>query len=190
VAEQAEASRRHAISSSWEGRVLITRRYAIDWQQSQNGKTFSGDASDKRSYYAYGKPVLAVADGTVVTARDGLPDNVPRHNGEFTPAVEMTPDTVFGNNIVLDLGGQHSLILSLATRQPARKGRRPCAVKLSHKSEPPETHANPIFTSNPFAGESVPYLIDHYRVKSANDVWLTRTREHALGWHAVRLWSA
>jgi hypothetical protein len=51
----------------FQGRALITRRYAIDWQQNQNGKDFSGDASDKRSYYAYGKPVLAVADSTVVT---------------------------------------------------------------------------------------------------------------------------
>jgi hypothetical protein len=38
----------------FKGRALIGRRYAIDWQQKQNGKTFSGDASDKRSYYAYG----------------------------------------------------------------------------------------------------------------------------------------
>ena len=35
--------------------------------------------------------------------------------------------------------------------------------------------------SNPFAGEGVPYLIDHYRVKSADDVWQTRTREQPLG---------
>jgi len=31
------------------------------------------------------------------------------------------------------------------------------------------------------AGEGVPYLIDHYRVKSADDVWQTRTRELPLG---------
>jgi hypothetical protein len=31
------------------------------------------------------------------------------------------------------------------------------------------------------AGEGVPYLIDHYRVKSADDVWHTRTRELPLG---------
>jgi hypothetical protein len=40
----------------FQGRALITRRYAIDWQQTQNGKTFSGDASDKRSYYAMESP--------------------------------------------------------------------------------------------------------------------------------------
>jgi hypothetical protein len=173
----------------FEGRVLISRRYAIDWQQNQNGATFSGDASDKRSYHAYGKPVLAVADGTVVTARDGLPDNVPRHNGEFTPAVQITPDTVLGNNIVLDLGGrQFAYYLHL---QPGsvrvkvgdhvRRGQLVGQIGASGDAREPHLHFQVSTSSNPFAGEGVPYLIDHYRVKSADDVWQTRTRELPLG---------
>jgi hypothetical protein len=175
--------------SVFEGRVLITRRYAIDWQQSQNGKTFSGDASDKHSYYAYGKPVLAVADGTVVTLKDGLPDNVPRHNGEFTPAVEMTPDTVLGNNIVLDLGGQQFAdychlqpgSLRVKAGDHVRRGQVIAQIGASGDARQPHLHFQISTSSNPFAGQSVPYLIDHYRVKSANDVWLTRTRELPLG---------
>jgi hypothetical protein len=31
------------------------------------------------------------------------------------------------------------------------------------------------------AGEGLPYLIDQYRAKSADDVWQTRTRELPLG---------
>jgi Peptidase family M23 len=173
----------------FEGRALITRRYAIDWQQSQNGKTFSGDASDKRSYYAYGKPVLAVADSTVVTARDGLPDNVPRHNGEFTPAVEITPDTVFGNHIVLDLGGQQ--FASYLHLQPGslrvkvgdhvRRGQVLAKIGDSGDAREPHVHFQVQTSSDPLAGEGVPYLIDHYRVKSADDVWQTRNRELPLG---------
>ena len=49
-----------------EGSAVISRRYAIDWLQIENGTTFTGDVRDKRSYHAYGKPVLAVADSTVV----------------------------------------------------------------------------------------------------------------------------
>jgi hypothetical protein len=64
----------------FEGRPQISRRYAIDWMQVKNGALFSGNERDNRSYYSYGKDVLAVADGEVVTARDGLPDNVPGHN--------------------------------------------------------------------------------------------------------------
>jgi hypothetical protein len=175
--------------SVFEGRVLVTRRYAVDWQQTQNGETFSGDAGDNRSYYAYGRPVLAVADGTVVTARDGLPDNVPRHNGEFTAAVEMTPDTVFGNNIVLDLGGQQfadychlqSGSLRVKAGDHVRRGQVIAQIGASGDARQPHLHFQISTASNPFAGQSVPYVIDHYRVKSADDVWMTRTRELPLG---------
>jgi hypothetical protein len=167
------------------GRELIGRRYAIDWQQNQNGKSFSGDASDKRSYYAYGKPVLAVADSTVVTVRDGLPDNVPRHNGEFTPAVDMTPDTVFGNHIVLDLGGQQ--FASYLHLQPGsarvkvgdhvRRGQVLAKIGVSGDAREPHVHFQVQTSSDLLAGEGVPYLIDHYRVKSTDDVWQTSAHE-------------
>ena|SRR5438270_10225290 len=48
---------------------------------------------------------LAVADGRVTTARDGLPDNIPGHGGAFHSAVPITFKTVAGNTISLDLGG-------------------------------------------------------------------------------------
>jgi hypothetical protein len=48
-----------------------------------------------------------------VTARDGLPDNVPGQE-EFSPAVPLTPDTIGGNTIALALGkGQFAYYLHL-----------------------------------------------------------------------------
>jgi hypothetical protein len=173
----------------FQGRALITRRYAIDWLQSQNGKTFSGDASDKRSYYAYGKPVLAVADSTVVTARDGLPDNVPGHNEGFHPAVPITPDTVFGDNIVLDLGGHQFATychlqpgsLRVKAGDHVRRGQVLAKVGDSGDAREPHVHFQVQTSSDPFAGEGTPYLIDHYRDKSADDVWHAHARELPLG---------
>ena len=69
-----------------DGRPVISRLYAIDRKQIKDGVSFSGDPLDKGSYYAYGKTVLAVADSRGVTSRDGLPDNIPRHNQGFHPA--------------------------------------------------------------------------------------------------------
>jgi hypothetical protein len=37
-----------------DGRAVISRRYAIDWEQIKDGATFSGDSRDVRSYFAYG----------------------------------------------------------------------------------------------------------------------------------------
>ncbi|MFZ5468428.1 MAG: GSU2403 family nucleotidyltransferase fold protein [Myxococcota bacterium] len=42
-----------------------------------NGKTFRTDGKSNADYLAYGQKVLAVGDGTVVTAIDGVPDNAP-----------------------------------------------------------------------------------------------------------------
>jgi len=42
-----------------------------------DGKTHRGDGTKNTDYFVYGKEVLSVADGTVVTVIDGVPDNEP-----------------------------------------------------------------------------------------------------------------
>ena len=97
-----------------DGQAVDSRRYAIDWKQIRDGASFSGDARDVRSYYSYGKAVLAVADGRVGTAKDGLPDNIPGHGESFHPAVPITLETFAGNTITLDLGdGQFAYYMHL-----------------------------------------------------------------------------
>ena len=51
---------------------------------------------------AYGAQILAVADGTVVSALSTLPDQKP---GSLPDPSTITLDTVDGNHVVLDLGG-------------------------------------------------------------------------------------
>lgn len=58
------------------GRAHISRRFAIDWKQFEQDAMYSGDARDLRSYFSFGENVYAVADATVVSAKDGLPDNI------------------------------------------------------------------------------------------------------------------
>jgi len=167
------------------GRAVISRRYAIDWQQLVQGERFSGDASDKRSYYSYGKPVFAVADATVVTARDGLPDNVPGHFQAFHSAVPITIDTTGGNTIILDLDeGQFAYYfhlqpgsLRVKTGERVRRGQVMAQIGCSGDAREPHLHFEVTTSATPFAGEGVPYLIDHYRTKATDNAWQTRTRE-------------
>ena len=51
------------------------------------------------NYVIYGREVLAVADGTVVSSRNDLPEQVP---GALPPG--MTIDQADGNFVVLDIG--------------------------------------------------------------------------------------
>lgn len=50
------------------------------------------------AYLAYGQPVFAPCDGTVVTAHDGLPDQVPG---------TIVPQPPGGNEVVIDTGREH-----------------------------------------------------------------------------------
>lgn len=59
-------------------------------------KSFRGDGKANRDYFAYGQPVLAVADGKVVLVVDGIPDNTPG---------EMNPLLATGNLVVIEHGG-------------------------------------------------------------------------------------
>lgn len=68
------------------GRINAAERYAIDWSRFDlerppvdNGlqSTFSGDPSDNANYFTFDQPVLAVADGEIVTVVDDMPDAEP-----------------------------------------------------------------------------------------------------------------
>jgi len=88
-----------------DGKAKSPERYAIDWVKlGDDGKTFSGDERQNSSYHAYDLPITAVADGRVVEVLDGLPENVPQQE---KMAIELTPATMAGNNIVEDIGGGH-----------------------------------------------------------------------------------
>jgi murein DD-endopeptidase MepM/ murein hydrolase activator NlpD len=168
----------------FDGGATIDRRYAIDWVQSKNGATFFGDALDTRSYYAYGEEVLAVSDGIVISARDGIPENVPRREG-FRPAVPLSMETIAGNTISLDVGGgqfayyMHLQAGSLRVKagDRVRRGQVVARIGNSGDSREPHLHFEVTTSSKLLVGEGVPYLIDRYRGKSADDSWQIRVRE-------------
>ena len=62
------------------------RRAADLLMLGADGKTHKGDGTSNGDYLVYGQEVLAVADGTVETVVDGVPENVPgKENGYVIP---------------------------------------------------------------------------------------------------------
>ena len=167
-----------------DGRASISRRFATDWFLMQDDETSKGDPRDARSYYSYAQPVFAVADGTVVTARDGLPDNVPGPVEVFRPTLPVAMETIAGNMIVLDLGdGQFASYfhlqrdsLRVKAGDRVRSGQELGRIGVSGDSNLPHLHFEVTTSPNVLTGEGVPYVIDHFRVWT-DRIWQQHSRE-------------
>lgn len=161
-----------------DGAVQISRRYAIDWRQVREGFSFAGDALDVRSYHAYAQEVFAVADATVVSTRDDLPDNVPRTAAGFSTALPVTMDTAPGNRVVLDLGeGRFAYYahlqagsLRVKAGDRVKRGQPLARIGNSGDSRWPHLHFQVATASDVLAAEGVPYVIDRYRVRTKDGI--------------------
>lgn len=84
------------------GRVWLAQRFAVDWEQlDAQGRIYNGDREKLESYAIFGKPVLAVADGVVMSVTEGLPEETP---GKYPTNISL--EKADGNSVILDLGGE------------------------------------------------------------------------------------
>jgi len=152
------------------GHVSLSNRHAIDWKKMENDASSSGPDNVNSSYFSYGSRVLAVASGTVVYIKDGIPDNAPGHVG--AEALKLTLETIAGNVIALDLGnGQFAYYahlqpgsLRVKLGQRVRRGDVLALVGNSGSSFEPHLHFEVTTSPTPLTGEGLPYLLDEYEV--------------------------
>jgi murein DD-endopeptidase MepM/ murein hydrolase activator NlpD len=163
-----DASRHTRAALPVDGRVWLAQRYAVDWEQlDDEGRIYHGLASDVNSYNIYGKEVLAVADATVTSAIDGLPNQPPGRMPEAIPIEEVD-----GNSIVLDLGGEryglyaHLQLHSLRvhTGDKVKRGQVIALVGNSGNTLAPHLHFHVMNSPSPLASNGLPYEIDNFRV--------------------------
>lgn len=80
-----------------------SQRYAYDFIQRKDGHSYSGDPLKNESYYAFGQPLYAPADGKVVSVLSNIADN--------EPVGKMNPDVPAGNEVVIaHANGEYSVI--------------------------------------------------------------------------------
>src|SRR5258708_32928973 len=112
--------------------------------------------------------VLAVADGSRITAKDGLPVNIPVHYEAFHPAVPITLDTVAGNTITIDFGGGQFAYymhlepgsLGVKAGDRVRKGQLLARVGCSGDAREPHLHFQVTDSPKLMACEGLPYSLD------------------------------
>ncbi len=156
-----------------DGRSRIAQRFAIDWVRvNPDGQaTYTGDPLDNKNYRAYGSEALAVADGTVVATKDGIPQNVP---GENSRAVPITLETVGGNHVVLDIGrGRYAFYahlqpgsLKVKTGDHVKRGQVLGLVGNSGNSTEPHLHFHLADSKSALGSEGLPYVLDSFDAKT------------------------
>ena len=114
-------------------------RDAVDFVRLVDGRSHDGDARRAESWYGFGEPVLAPADGTVVGVLDLAPD-------EPISAIGQTPSE--GNHVVLDIGaGRYAVLAHLrqgsvrvSAGERVRHGQQIAAIGDSGDSLAPHLH--------------------------------------------------
>jgi murein DD-endopeptidase MepM/ murein hydrolase activator NlpD len=113
---------------------------AVDFMRLDGeGRGYQGDPKRADSWYGFGEPVLAPADGTVVSVSDVHPDE---------PIGEVGQRPPYGNHIVLDIGdGRYAVLAHLQQGsarvnkgERVRAGQRIAAVGDSGRSLWPHLH--------------------------------------------------
>ncbi len=150
------------------GRLHLAQRFAIDWMRlDDQGRLWNGDPAEVRSYTSYGAELLAVADGVVVSAEDGLPDQAPP---SLPDPATITLANVDGNHVVLDIG--NGLFAFYAHMQPrsvkvevgqrVRAGEALGLLGNSGNSSAPHLHFHLMDGASVLGSEGLPYALDRF----------------------------
>jgi hypothetical protein len=90
-----------------DGRVTVPQRFAIDFiGLDASGRAVRGDARTPRNdnWHGFAADVIAVADGIVRDAQDGVVDNVPL--APLGPPASVTARGLYGNYVVVETDGR------------------------------------------------------------------------------------
>ena len=160
------------------GQLWAAERFAIDYVQlGPDGRLFTGDQAKVESYPYFGADILAVADGPVVAAVDGLPEQVP---GKSPTGLAL--DQYAGNHIVQDLGdGNYALYAHIKTGAVTVKpgdqltaGQVIASVGNTGNSDAPHLHFHVMSTPDPLRSDGLPFIFTSFkldsRIASADDL--------------------
>lgn len=146
--------------------IATSETFAIDWTRVENGRMFEGDGAKNEQHYAFGADLLAVAEGTVVATRDGMPEEMP-----LKPVVSVKgPEDYGGNHVIIEIAPEvfavyaHIQTGSVAVKTGDRVKAGDVIGRLgnSGNTTAPHLHFAILDKANFFAGRSLPFVIDSF----------------------------
>lgn len=125
-------------------------RYSLDINPTNEGfDAFRGTGAKNEDWYAWGQPLFATGDGTIIDAADIEPDNIRGGENFFKgESVKTAPMKFYGNYLVIDHGnGEFSLLghiqkgsLALKIGDKVTRGQQVGKIGSSGSSNNPHVH--------------------------------------------------
>jgi murein DD-endopeptidase len=149
-----------------DGRARVSQRFAIDWNMvGPNGDLRHGDEHLNESYWGFGQPVYAVADGQVTAVVDSLADHPAR---SLLPPI--TPANIAGNFVTIRIGphryATYGHLKHGSTR--VRSGQHVAAGDViallgnTGQASAPHLHFQVTDAPGVLTAEGIPYLLRSY----------------------------
>jgi Peptidase family M23 len=154
-------------------RIETAETFAIDWARVKNDRIFDGDGKTVEQHYAFGEDVLAVADGTIVSIHDGMPNETP-----YQAMIPTTKEDYGGNHVMLEItptvfalyAHLHPGSLTVKVGDVVKAGALLGKIGNSGPSEGPHLHFGLSDKPDFFAGRSLPFVFDTFTLVGAVDL--------------------
>ena len=153
-------------TASYNGAIYMAERFAIDFAQiADDSRLITGPGNELSSYVHYGATVHAVADGTVVSARNNEPDQVP---GKLPEGI--TAEMAGGNAVLLDIGNNRFAFYAhmrpgsvrVKAGDRVKSGEIIGAIGNSGKTFGPHLHFHVVDRASPIAADGVPFVFSSF----------------------------
>ena len=162
---------------SLNGALDDSQRFAIDYLRlNSSGELVAGDPNVVTNYADYGADILAVANATVVSVQNDLPDQPP---GQLpNPDSFKTVEEVDGNEVTLSLGHglyafyAHMIKGSITVRpgQHVHVGQVIGHLGNSGNTSAPHLHFQIMDAPSALAAEGLPYVMNTFGLAGQVDV--------------------
>ena len=149
-----------------DGEATIPGRHAIDWiRVDDEGRSARGNEDAVDNWLGYGADVLAVADGTVVAARDDVAESASISEHPDHPLEDAT-----GNYVAIDKQRiaffEHLKPGSVRVQagDRVRAGQVIGALGFTGHSTGPHLHFHLADRNSPLGAEGVPFVLDEFEL--------------------------
>ena len=151
-----------------DGEATIPARHAIDWIRVDDEGRYARENEDAvDNWLGYGADVLAVADGTVVAARDDVAESASISGHPNHPLEDAT-----GNYVAIDIGNGRVAFFEhlkpgsvrVQTGDRVRQGQVIGALGFTGHSTGPHLHFHLADRNSPLGAEGMPFVLDDFEL--------------------------